>query len=336
MPQSLVGLGANLGNRGENLRAALRRLNAHRQIRVLARSGLYHTRPLGGPADQPPFLNAAAVVETSLPAEALLRVLQGIQTALGRRAGPRWGPRPIDLDLLLYDRQVVQTAELTVPHPRMAFRPFVLEPAAEVAPHLLHPRFGWTVGQLWKHLQTAPRYVAVAGPLGRRAARLATRAARLAGWRRVRDPLAGWLRQGDPATGLRRLASIQSLRTRAEPLQPKRLRCDDQPRLSGWWIEQSRSAAVLLPLARREAFRRAWQQVQPRCVPPKLLVLAGDAVQRQVPDGPADTRRQASWRRYERRFWALARRPRRGPFFELPDEDDLALAELTAALQALA
>ncbi|MPZ23440.1 MAG: 2-amino-4-hydroxy-6-hydroxymethyldihydropteridine diphosphokinase [Dehalococcoidia bacterium] len=140
-----VALGSNLGNREANLRMALRHLEPlARATRV---SSLYETDPVG-PEGQPQYYNGVAEIVTGLEPEALLRHLKNIEHEVGRRPGPRWGPRPIDLDLLLYDEVVIEGDFLAIPHPTMAERDFVMVPLAELAPDLVHPALPGTPASL--------------------------------------------------------------------------------------------------------------------------------------------------------------------------------------------
>ena len=134
-----VALGANLGDRAGNLRQAIEALRASDDIVVHRVSQNYETPAVGGPADSPPYLNAAAEVETTLSAPELLAQLLEIERQLGRVRRERWGPRLIDLDLLLYGDEVSHAPGLILPHPRLHERRFVLEPLAEIAPDLVHP-----------------------------------------------------------------------------------------------------------------------------------------------------------------------------------------------------
>jgi 2-amino-4-hydroxy-6-hydroxymethyldihydropteridine diphosphokinase len=143
-----IGLGSNLGDREGNLSEALRLLGETPGMEVVAVSGRHETAPVGGPPDQPPYLNAAARLRTSLSPEDLLDRLQEVESSLARKRTVRWGPRTIDLDLLLYDQEAICTDRLQVPHPRMHHRPFVLVPLAEIAPNAHHPTTHKTVAEL--------------------------------------------------------------------------------------------------------------------------------------------------------------------------------------------
>ena len=133
-----VALGSNLGDREAYLWQALGLLAAHPSLQVQKVSSFYETEPVGY-LDQGMFLNAVAQLETDRTPQELLKILQAIENRLGRQRGIRWGPRTIDLDLLLYGNQTIEEPELIIPHPRMLERDFVLVPLAEIAPDLLLP-----------------------------------------------------------------------------------------------------------------------------------------------------------------------------------------------------
>jgi 2-amino-4-hydroxy-6-hydroxymethyldihydropteridine diphosphokinase len=134
-----LGLGSNVGDRREHLRAAVAALG-ERGVEVDAVSSLYETEPVGEVLDQPDFLNAVARVRTGLDPEGLLDVCKAIEAERGRSSGgPRHGPRPLDVDLLLIGDLELETARLTLPHPEVATRRFVLEPLLELDPGLLLP-----------------------------------------------------------------------------------------------------------------------------------------------------------------------------------------------------
>ncbi len=141
MPRAYVGLGANLGGREETLRQAIAMLAAADRVAVIRVSELRETDPVGM-VDQPRFLNGAVALETALAPRELLETLLRIERELGRVRGERWGPRTIDLDLLLYGDEVVDEPGLTVPHPRLHERRFALEPIAELDPAVEVPGRG--------------------------------------------------------------------------------------------------------------------------------------------------------------------------------------------------
>jgi 2-amino-4-hydroxy-6-hydroxymethyldihydropteridine diphosphokinase len=143
-----IGLGANIGNREENLRMALRLIGA--RCRVITVSSLYGSPALvlEGQPPGPDFVNAVCEIETEMAPEALLDFVKEIEHAIGRRPAPRWSARPIDLDILLVDSDVIDSPRLQVPHPAMHERAFVLVPLAELAPDAVHPVMKRTIGEL--------------------------------------------------------------------------------------------------------------------------------------------------------------------------------------------
>ncbi len=136
MPEAYLGLGSNLGDREALLRAAVHELGETEGVTVTAASPIYETPPWG-PVPQGPYLNACVAVETELPARALLDLALAIERRHGRERAVRWGPRTLDIDLLVYGATAIEEPGLVVPHPRMAERGFVLVPLATIAPGLL-------------------------------------------------------------------------------------------------------------------------------------------------------------------------------------------------------
>lgn len=132
----VLGLGSNIGNREENIKAALAALDAHPAIEVVTVSSLYETAPVGF-TEQPEFLNAVARINTSLQPVELLEACLTVEKQLGRVREVRWGPRTIDIDVLLFDELELSTEQLSLPHPRLHERCFVLVPLAEIAPNLV-------------------------------------------------------------------------------------------------------------------------------------------------------------------------------------------------------
>lgn len=152
-PIAYIGLGSNLGDRRRNLESALDALRETTGIELVAVSTLIETEP-EGPPGQDRYLNGAATIRTKLSPQGLLQVMLEIESAHGRdrtKEG-RWGPRRLDLDLLMYADRIIDEPELVVPHPRMHRRTFVLAPLAEIAPDAVHPVLSVTIRALYEQL----------------------------------------------------------------------------------------------------------------------------------------------------------------------------------------
>ena len=159
MVDCLIAFGSNQGDREGAYEAAVNSLDQCREAKVVAVSKLHVTTAVGGPGDQSSYLNGAIRLSTSLSGEELHRLLIQTENDLGRVRLDRWGARTIDLDLLLYGENQINTPKLTVPHPRMSFRRFVLEPASEIAAEMMHPPSCLTIGQLIEQIEIANRVV---------------------------------------------------------------------------------------------------------------------------------------------------------------------------------
>ncbi|MEM6253678.1 MAG: 2-amino-4-hydroxy-6-hydroxymethyldihydropteridine diphosphokinase [Cyanobacteria bacterium P01_D01_bin.156] len=154
-----IALGSNLGDSEKTIERALVQLDRN-DLRLGMRSQLYKTAPVGPP--QPDYINACAIFHTTLSPEQVLKALLSIETHFGRIRRERWGPRTLDLDLLLYDDHIIDTPNLTLPHPRMQERAFVLVPLAEIAPDWQHPINQQTIQTLLKQVDIAGVFPLVA------------------------------------------------------------------------------------------------------------------------------------------------------------------------------
>jgi 2-amino-4-hydroxy-6-hydroxymethyldihydropteridine diphosphokinase len=153
---AFIGIGANMGNPAAACREALSKLAEIPGSRFLRASPLYRTEPVG-PQEQAWFINAAAEIRTDLSPRQLFLALKEIEQRMGRTAGTRWGPRVIDLDLLLYGQSIVREEGLVIPHPELHRRRFVLVPLAGLASYTVHPAFGITIGGLLERLADRAR-----------------------------------------------------------------------------------------------------------------------------------------------------------------------------------
>ena len=168
-----IGLGSNSGARDDNIQTALKMLDESKAIRVVRASDTIETPPLAG-MDQPDYLNAAAKIETSLSAQQLLDQLTRIEDSLGRQRTEKWGPRTIDLDILLFGDETIKTKNLTIPHAQMHLRSFVLKPLSQIAPDVIHPLLKRSTSCLLERLNSAdhiidenlPQLICIAGVIG--------------------------------------------------------------------------------------------------------------------------------------------------------------------------
>jgi 2-amino-4-hydroxy-6-hydroxymethyldihydropteridine diphosphokinase len=343
----LVGLGSNVGDRVATLEHALEKLREQPAIDVAAVSTWFETRPAGGPSGQGAFLNGAALLETSLSPSALLALLKQIEADLGRQPDRRWAARPIDLDVLLYEGLVCESPQLSLPHPRMAWRRFVLEPAAQIAAELLHPTSGWTIERLLAHLDGSPPYVALAGPIGAGKTQLARRLAEQSGVR--------WLAESVDAERLTRFygdPASQAVPMELEFVEHRAamLTAGDEAwrhglgyTISDFWYNQSRAfARVWLDAESFARFEPQWQSRRANLVAPRLLVLldigAAEAMRRiRQRNRPYEQQLGAvQWQRLRQSLLDEVARPDVGPVMRLNEPSlESAAAEVVAAMESM-
>jgi len=149
-----ISFGSNVGDRLGNIKGALGHISAHSSIAITKKSSLYETEPVGY-ENQDWFLNGVVEIETEIAPDELLSLLKQIEKDMGRREGIRWGPREIDLDILLYEQHCIDEPHLTIPHPRMHERAFVLVPLVEIAPQVIHPVLQKSAAELLGELASA-------------------------------------------------------------------------------------------------------------------------------------------------------------------------------------
>ncbi len=160
MAVAYISFGSNIGNRMEYIETALGIIRANSYVQQIQVSSYYETEPVGN-IDQPKFINGVAKIATVFPCKDLLSFLQGIEGRLGRERTVKWGPRTIDLDILLYDDVCISQPDMQVPHPEMHKRAFVLIPLCEIAPEVRHPVLKKTIRELVENIPNETKWSAV-------------------------------------------------------------------------------------------------------------------------------------------------------------------------------
>ena len=243
-------------------------------VHLLSVSRYRETRPIGGPPGQPSFLNGACLLDTDLPPHELLGLLTAVENTLHRERTERWGPRTVDLDLLLYGDAVLDTDSLTVPHPRMTTRRFVLEPCVEIAPEAMHPRADCKLSELLESISTPRPHIAVIGVPGSGAAEVAAAVADAALARLVRAP-AAWseLLAGGPAAADRG-AWEDAVVAAARPLLAAGWPDDPHGSVADYWIPHGRIAAEAAdPAVAPDGLQAAWRRAAVETIPPQVAIV---------------------------------------------------------------
>ena len=238
MARCLIGCGSNLGQRREQLDRALELLGFMPGVELVAVSRFHETRPVGGPSEQGAYLNGACLIETDLPPRDLLGALFAVENTLHRRRDHRWGERTIDLDLLLYDDLVVESPELTLPHPRMATRRFVLEPCAEIAAELRYPLSACTIRDLLDNISAPHPLVAVVGVPGSGAPEVAAAVAEGTLARLIRAPVSVGA-AGESPTGM-----LEVVAACWRPLLADSWEDDPHGTVADYWLDALPALAV--------------------------------------------------------------------------------------------
>lgn len=283
MAECLISIGSNLGDRSLVIDSALGDLQSNSAVSLRRVSQPHITQPIGGPAGQDSFVNAAAHIETSLSPTALMAVLHELESRAGRTRAVRWGPRSLDLDLLLYDDLILNEESLVVPHPRMAFRRFVLTPAAEIAPQMLHPLLGRSISQLLEHLEQAPNYVAITGAPKAGKSKLAEAvAARTKAVTVLERQSGGSPIDSAPSPSLQ--AELEFLRRRCELLRGVTGSRLNQYAISDFWLRQCLAYANELHPEELEQLEAALLNCGDQVAAPKLIVIVEWDLRGAIPD----------------------------------------------------
>ena len=277
----LIGCGANEGARREQLNQAIDMLRFMPGVRLVDVSQFLETLPVGGPPGQSPYLNAACLIETTFKPEEVLDMLLAVENTLHRSRETRWGPRTIDLDLLLYDDCVLKTECLQVPHPRMTTRRFVLEPAAAIAADLKHPVAGCTIRELLENISERHLHVAVVGVPGSGAPEIADAVADVTLSRLIHAPaplpLSSFGAPNGEQSAIKEEPVDQLLllsQKYAAPLLKANWPVDPHGTVTDYWIESIRLAAQTNSVSdTNKQFENAFATISQETVVPNVILL---------------------------------------------------------------
>ena len=277
----LIGCGANEGARREQLNQAIDMLRFMPGVRLVDVSQFLETLPVGGPPGQSPYLNAACLIETTFKPAEVLDMLLAVENTLHRSRETRWGPRTIDLDLLLYDDCVLKTECLQVPHPRMTTRRFVLEPAAAIAADLKHPVAGCTIRELLENISERHLHVAVVGVPGSGAPEIADAVADVTLSRLIHAPAPLPMNSFGAPNG--KQSSIEKepvdqllllSQKYAAPLLKANWPVDPHGTVTDYWIESIRLAAQTNSVSdTNKQFENAFATISQETVVPNVILL---------------------------------------------------------------
>ena len=277
----LIGCGANEGARREQLNQAIDMLRFMPGVRLVDVSQFLETLPVGGPPGQSPYLNAACLIETTFKPAEVLDMLLAVENTLHRSRETRWGPRTIDLDLLLYDDCVLKTECLQVPHPRMTTRRFVLEPAAAIAADLKHPVAGCTIRELLENISERHLHVAVVGVPGSGAPEIADAVADVTLSRLIHAPaplpLSSFGAPNGEQSAIKEEPIDQLLllsQKYAAPLLKANWPVDPHGTVTDYWIESIRLAAQNNSVSdTNKQFENAFATISQETVVPNVILL---------------------------------------------------------------
>ena len=277
----LIGCGANEGARREQLNQAIDMLRFMPGVRLVDVSQFLETLPVGGPPGQSPYLNAACLIETTFKPAEVLDMLLAVENTLHRSRETRWGPRTIDLDLLLYDDCVLKTECLQVPHPRMTTRRFVLEPAAAIAADLKHPVAGCTIRELLENISERHLHVAVVGVPGSGAPEIADAVAYVTLSRLIHAPaplpLSSFGAPHGEQSAIKEEPVNQLLllsQKYAAPLLKANWPVDPHGTVTDYWIESIRLAAQTNSVSdTNKQFENAFATISQETVVPNVILL---------------------------------------------------------------